>query len=75
MGTLLYELCAQTNICQVPCDSYGLIVTRYRANLRKPIRPLNADHYTEPCQRLVDNLLQVRLGARIKLKCSYQSVG
>ena len=64
LGTLLYEMCAQTNICDVPCDSYGLIVTRYRSNLRKPIRPLRSittasDGYTEPLQRLVDNLLQV----------------
>eukprot|EP01052_Picozoa_sp_SAG31_P019685 SAG31_NODE_1446_length_8318_cov_8.573914_10_plen_134_part_00 len=65
LGTLLYELCAQTNICQVPCDSYGLIVNRYRTNLRKPIRPLNTAHYSESCQRLVDNLLQVR----IQLSC------
>ena len=58
LGTILYELTTHGPVFQVPFDSFGLDIRRYKSAMSRPIKPI-PEHYSRPLRGMTDAILTV----------------
>ena len=63
LGTILYELATHGPVFEVPFDSFGLDIRRYKAAMSRPIKPI-PDHYSRAMRGLVEAVLTTEMDDR-----------
>ena len=63
LGTILYELTTHGPVFQVPFDSFGLDIRRYKSAMSRPIKPI-PEHYSRSLRGMTDAILTVEVDDR-----------
>ena len=63
LGTILYELTTHGAVFEVPFDSFGLDIRRYKAAMSRAIKPI-PDHYSKPLRGMTEAILRTEADDR-----------